>query len=154
MCVWVIYIYIQYIHTHTHTHLFLWIVGTFHRLLFLLYRPRDIFYAPKPKPTLTKNLFALLHFQIIQIHHLLFFILFCGPRNVKNFRFYYPCGEIWSLQCSINKYTHTHTHTHDLYISNHNIYLLWSYTVASNTKQCCTIKPFTPIKQHSCTHDK
>ncbi len=33
------------------------------------------------------------------------------------FRFYYPCGDIWLPQCSINKYTHcrntlTHTHTH------------------------------------------
>ncbi len=30
--------------THTHTRLFLWIVGTFHRLLLLLYWPNNIFY--------------------------------------------------------------------------------------------------------------
>ncbi|XP_016302892.1 F-box only protein 7-like [Sinocyclocheilus anshuiensis] len=35
-----------------------------------------------------------------------------GPHNVKNFRFYNPCGDMWSPQCSI-KYTHTHTHTPD-----------------------------------------
>ncbi len=42
---------------HTHTRLFLWIVGTFHRLLLLLYWPNDIFYPL----TLTENLFSHTH---------------------------------------------------------------------------------------------
>ncbi len=42
-------------YTHTHTHVcFLWTVGTFHRLLLLLYWPNNIFYPltayPNPKP--------------------------------------------------------------------------------------------------------
>ncbi len=48
-----------YTHTQTdrHTRLFLWIVGTFHRHLLLLYWPNSIFY-PLNLP-LTENLFAL-----------------------------------------------------------------------------------------------
>ncbi len=79
-------------HTHTHTRLILWIVGTFHRLLLLLYGPNYMFYH-------LPNIFTLLH-------HLLFFI-FCPLKNVNIFKFYYPCGDIWSPQCSINKYRHT-----------------------------------------------
>ncbi len=51
-------------HTHTHTHLFLWIVGTFHRLLLLLYWPNNIFYHLTLNLPLTENLFTLLHSQI------------------------------------------------------------------------------------------
>ncbi len=57
-------------HTHTHKCLFLLIVGTFHRLLLLLYWPNNIFY---PLITLnlplTENLFAFLHFQINIIYY-------------------------------------------------------------------------------------
>ncbi len=49
--------------THTHTHVkFLLIVGTFHRLLLLLFWPNNIFYPLTL--LLTENLFAFLHFQI------------------------------------------------------------------------------------------
>ncbi len=43
---------------------FLWIVGTFHRLLLILYWPNDIFYPVTLTLPLTENLFAFLHFQI------------------------------------------------------------------------------------------
>ncbi len=50
-------------HTHTHTHVkFLLIVGTFHRLLLLLFWPNNIFYPLTLN--LTENQFAFLHFQI------------------------------------------------------------------------------------------
>ncbi len=50
-------------HSHTDTCLFLWIGGTFHRLL-ILYWPNDISYPLTLNLPLTENLFALLHFQI------------------------------------------------------------------------------------------
>ncbi len=60
-------------HPRIHTRLFLWIVGTFHRLLLLLYWPNNIFY-PLNLP-LTENLFALLHFQCKCIYYIYFFSL-------------------------------------------------------------------------------
>ncbi len=58
--------YLQWI-PHIRTRLFLWIVGTFHRLLLLLYWPNDIFY-PLTQPVCTATL--------SDTHHLLFFIIF------------------------------------------------------------------------------
>ncbi len=56
-------------HTHTVTRLFLWIVGTFHRLILLLYWPNNIFPTLTLNLPLTENLCALLHFQINIIHY-------------------------------------------------------------------------------------
>ncbi len=64
--------------THTHTRLFLWIVGTFHRLLLYLYWPNNIFYPLTLNLHLTENLFALLHFQINIIYHFLYFFPLVG----------------------------------------------------------------------------
>ncbi len=75
--------------------------------------------CPNPKPTPLRKPVCIV--KLSDKHHLLFIIFFfpswgpqAGPHNVKNVRFYYPCGDIWSPLCSINKYTHTHTliHTH------------------------------------------
>ncbi len=52
--------------THSHTVFFLWIVGTFHWLLLLLYWPNNILYPLN----LTGNRFALLHFQKNIIYYL------------------------------------------------------------------------------------
>ncbi len=82
------------------------------------YTDQTIFLSPNPKPTPYRK-----HVCIVTLsdkHHLLFLIYIsfpswgpqAGPHNVKNVRLYYPCGDIWSPHCSINKYTHTHTHTH------------------------------------------
>ncbi len=57
------------IQVYTHTRLFLWIVGTFHRLLLLLFWPNYIFYPLTLNLPLTENLFALLHFQINIIYY-------------------------------------------------------------------------------------
>ncbi len=57
--------------TITHTYLFLWIVGTFHRLLLLLYWPNDIFLSPNPKPTPYRKPVCIV--TPSGKHHLLFF---------------------------------------------------------------------------------
>ncbi len=57
------------------------------------------FLSPNPKLPLTENLFALLHFTIFDN----FFPSWgpqADPHNVKNFRFYYPCGDIWCVYCT------------------------------------------------------
>ncbi len=101
-------------HTHTHTRLFLLIVGTFHRLLLLLYWPNNIFCPltnPNPKPTPYRKPVCIV--TLSDKHLFIFFFSSGVSRPVpKKFRFYYPCGDIWSSQCSINKFTDTHTHTH------------------------------------------
>ncbi len=98
--------------THTHTRLFLWIVGTFHRLLLLLYWPNDIFY-PLTQPVCTATL--------SDTHHLLFFYNFFPsgdlrpfPTVSKKLRYYYPCGDIRSSQCSISTHTQMHIHTNHI----------------------------------------
>ncbi len=99
-------------HTHTHTHsLFLCIVGTFHRLLLFLYWTNNIL-SPNPKPTSYRKTVCIV---TLSNKHNFKFCIICfspqaGPHNVKNVRFYYPFGDIWSPQCRINKYTHTYTH--------------------------------------------
>ncbi len=122
----------------TRTRLFLW---TFHWLLLLLYWPNNIFYSltlnlrvtenhflsPNPKPTRYRKPVCIVTLQINIIDYFEYIYIYfpswrpqAGPHRtfgVKNVRFYYPCGDIWSPQCSINKYTHTHTHTQNLTIS-------------------------------------
>ncbi len=74
-------------HTRTHTHntthtrastlntiqqyntIFLWILGTFHRLLLLLHQLNNIFYLLNLNLPFTENLFAFLHFQINIIYY-------------------------------------------------------------------------------------
>ncbi len=57
------------------------------------------FLSPNPKPTpYRKPVWILI---LLDKHHLLFLIIFfpswgllASPHNVRNFRFYYPCGDI------------------------------------------------------------
>ncbi len=110
------------------------------------YTDQTIFLSPNPKPTPYRK-----HVCIVTLsdkHHLLFLIYIsfpswgpqAGPHNVKNVRLYYPCGDIWSPHCSINKYTHTHTHTHKCHHFGHNLLTLklfqtcMSFFLLLNTK--------------------
>ncbi len=90
-------------------------------------RYRKPFLSPNPKPTRYRKPVCIVTLQINIIDYFEYIYIYfpswrpqAGPHRtfgVKNVRFYYPCGDIWSPQCSINKYTHTHTHTQNLTIS-------------------------------------
>ncbi len=123
--------------THTHTRLFLWIVGTFHRLLLLLYWPNDIFYPltpnPNPKPTPYRKPVCIV--TLSDKHHVLFFFFMfslvgTADRTPQCQKKIVSKSNQMSPQCSINKYTHTHTphthttHTHTIWHLNNRLYFI------------------------------
>ncbi len=89
-------------------------------------------YVLSPNLSFTENLFALLHFQINFYYFLKRFL-----HNVKNVRFYYPCGDILSSrwqQVPVNKgvIAIEPNHLNGWFIQERNT-VMW----LRDAKQCC-----------------
>ncbi len=96
-------------HTHTHTHIFICELWGLSIDFYYLYTDQTILYIPNPKLIPHRKQVRIL--TLSDKHHLIFLLFFSpswGPNAIKNVRFYYPCGDIWSPQCSVNKHGHRH----------------------------------------------
>ncbi len=80
-------------HTHARTHAQFVSVdcGDFPQTSITFTLTKLYFLSPKPKPTLYRKPVCIL--TLSDKHHWLFYPL-VGTHNVKNVRFYYPCGDI------------------------------------------------------------